>query len=96
MKLTKEQVEKLAHLARLKLTPEETLKFAGELTDILAYVEMLSECDTSGASETCQVTGLANVSREDEIDMSLCEAAELLECSPLPKQENQIRINRMM
>ena len=96
MKLTKEQVEKLAQLCRLKLTPEEVEKFSGELTDILDYVEMLGELDTEGVEETSQVTGLANVTREDEIDMELCEPGELLETSPLPKESNQIKINRMM
>lgn len=96
MKLTQEQVEKLALLARLKLTPEEVERYAGQLTDILSYVEMLSEVDTEGVPETHQVTGLSNVVREDEVDMSLCKPEELLECSPLEKSQSQIRINRMM
>lgn len=96
MKLTKQQVGEIARLARLKLTPEETLKFAGELTDILEYVDLLRECDTDGVPETSQVTGLSNVQREDEIDSSLCEPAELLKASPLEKQDNQIKIKKMM
>ncbi len=96
MKLTKEQVEKLAHLCRLKLTDEEIERLSGELTDILDYVEMLGELDTEGVPETSQVTGLTNVTREDEIDMELCEPGDLLETSPLEKQDGQIKIKRMM
>jgi len=96
MKLTREQVEKIAHLARLKLTPEEVERLANQLTDILAAVEILNELDTQGVPETSQVTGLSNVSREDVVDMSQCAPEELLACSPLPVMDDQIRINRMM
>jgi aspartyl-tRNA(Asn)/glutamyl-tRNA(Gln) amidotransferase subunit C len=96
MKLTKEQVDHLAHLARLFLTEEEKAKYAGQLTDILTYVDILSEVDTEGVPETSQVTGLSNVLREDGIDLSICNPDELLEVSPLPKKDHQIRIKRMM
>lgn len=96
MKLTKEQVEKLAHLARLKLTDDEIERLSGELTDILDYVEMLGELDTDGVPETAQVTGLSNVVRKDEIDDRLCNPEDLLDTSPLPVSENQIKIKKMM
>lgn len=41
-------VSRLAGLARLSLTPEETERFAGELTRILAHVEQLAELDLDG------------------------------------------------
>ena len=96
MKLTKEQVEKLAQLARLNLTPEETERFSGELTDILEHVAVLGELDTSGVAETAQVTGLANVVREDEVTKGFCDGDALLEASPFEKQDHQIKIKRMM
>ena len=96
MKLSKEQVQHIARLARLKLTPEEEELYAGQLTDILTYVEVLKELDTKGVVETSQVTGLSNVTREDEARGVLATPDELLECSPLPKVEHQIRIKRIM
>lgn len=96
MKLTKEQVQKIAQLARLELTDEEMEKYAGQLTDILNYVDMLQELDTSSVRETSQVTGLSNVSREDVLGRPLCTADELLECSPLPKDDHQIRVKRVI
>ena len=96
MKLTKDDVRKLAHLARLNLTDEELSSLANELTDILDYVDVLKEVNTEGVEETAQVTGLANVLREDEVKIELATPDELLECSPLPKAEHQIRIKRMM
>lgn len=96
MKLTKEDVQKIAHLARLKLSDEEVERFSGQLTDILDYVDVLKELDTEGVEESSQVTGLSNVTRKDEIDMELCQPDELLEQSGLEKVDHQIRINRMM
>lgn len=96
MKLTKEQVQHIARLARLKLTPEEEERYAAQLTDILTYVEVLKELDTKGVPETSQVTGLSNVTREDEPRGELATSDELLECSPLSKVDHQIRIKRIM
>lgn len=96
MKLTQDDIRKLAHLARLKLTEEEVERLAGQLTDVLDYVDVLAELDTDDVVETSQVTGLSNVSRPDVVDRSLCDPAELLETSALPKQDGQIRIKRML
>lgn len=96
MKLTKEQVQKIAQLARLKLTEEEIDRLANQLTDILDYVDILKELDTTGVPETSQVTGLTNVTRKDEARGVLATPDELLECSPLSKVDHQIRIKRIM
>ncbi len=96
MKLSKEDVQKIAHLARLSLSDEEVERFAGQLTDILDYVDVLAELDTSDVTETSQVTGLSNVTRKDEVNQDLADPKELLESSPLPIIDDQIRINRMM
>ncbi|MEK9159178.1 MAG: Asp-tRNA(Asn)/Glu-tRNA(Gln) amidotransferase subunit GatC [Patescibacteria group bacterium] len=96
MKLTKEQVEKIAQLARLQLTEEEMERYAGQLTEILNYVDVLKELDTTGVPETSQVTGLTNVTRKDESRGVLATSDELLDCSPLEKTDHQIRIKRIM
>lgn len=96
MKLTKEEVQKIARLARLELTEEEMERYAGQLTDILTYVEVLKELDTSAVRETSQVTGLSMVSRTDELGETLCAPDELLANSPLPKDEHQIRVKRVI
>jgi aspartyl-tRNA(Asn)/glutamyl-tRNA(Gln) amidotransferase subunit C len=96
MKLTKEQVRHLAKLARLHLTEEEIERFANQLTDVLEYVEMLKDLDLDGVPECSQVTGLVNVSREDVVDGKVADVDDLLACSPLPKQDHQIRIKRIV
>lgn len=68
MSLTKQEVEKIALLARLGLSEEEKETFAKQLSSILDYVEQLKEVDTQGIEPTAQVTGLENVMREDEVE----------------------------
>lgn len=74
-------VQKLAYLARLSLTPEETKQYAKELDDLLQFFDQLQEIDTEGVEPVRQVTGLQNALREDEVNPSEKEDA-LLECSP--------------
>lgn len=66
-KLTREDILKLAQLARLQLSDDEVTAYADELSEILQYVEQLADVDVSGLQPTNQVTGLVNVSRADEI-----------------------------
>ena len=65
MKLDIKDIEGIAELARLHLTEDEKVRYAGQLSAVLDYVEMLNEVDTTGVAETCQVTGLEDVVRED-------------------------------
>ncbi len=66
-KLSRDDVYKLAKLARLKLTDEEADSFTNELSKILDYVDQLQTADVADLKPTNQVTGLFNVWREDEI-----------------------------
>ncbi|WP_216318064.1 Asp-tRNA(Asn)/Glu-tRNA(Gln) amidotransferase subunit GatC [Deinococcus aestuarii] len=60
------QVEYLAQLARLELTPEEREAMRADLNNILGYFEQLSEVDTTGVEEMQRPVDLVNVLREDE------------------------------
>jgi aspartyl-tRNA(Asn)/glutamyl-tRNA(Gln) amidotransferase subunit C len=62
-KLTREDVLRLAHLSRLRLSDDEVERFQGELSKILDYVEQLDQVDTQALEPTYQVTGLKNVMR---------------------------------
>lgn len=68
MKLTREQVIRIAELARLALTDAEIAKFQIELSRILEYVEQLKELDTTQLEPTSQVTGIMNTPRPDVVD----------------------------
>jgi aspartyl-tRNA(Asn)/glutamyl-tRNA(Gln) amidotransferase subunit C len=65
MKLTTDQIEQISTLARLELTEKEKSMYAEQLSVVLDYIKMLDEVDTAGVEETCQVTGLEDVVRED-------------------------------
>ena len=93
--LNEDDVTHIAKLARLKLSKEEIGKFAGQLSDILKYVEQLNEVNTDDVEETSQVTGLKNVVQGDEIEKK-CSGDDLLECSPLPKERKQIRVKAVI
>ncbi|MFH1864086.1 MAG: Asp-tRNA(Asn)/Glu-tRNA(Gln) amidotransferase subunit GatC [bacterium] len=71
-KLTKIEVEHVARLAKLELTPNEITKFQGQLSKIVDYISQLSKVDTSSLEPTSQTTGLENVFRIDEIKTSGC------------------------
>lgn len=65
--ITKEEIERIAGLARIRLTDEEKEKLSGEVGEILTYVGKLNEVDTKGMEPTSQVTGLENILRKDDI-----------------------------
>ena len=71
MSISVKDVEYLANLARIQLSPEETQKFAGQLDGILAHVEKLKSVDTGKVPPTSHVLPLSNVYREDKVRPSL-------------------------
>lgn len=93
--LTREDVLKLARLARLQLTDEEVEAFQKELSEILRYVAQLDGADVSGLEPTSQVTGLKNVMREDEVIDYGVSANDLLALAP-KKQDGHVKVKRMV
>ena len=73
MKLTDEEIKRIALLARLGISEDEVEKFRGQLSDILENFEILQEVDTSEVQPTSQVTGLRNVVKDDEMIPSLTQ-----------------------
>ncbi len=93
--LTRDDILKLARLARIHLSEAEITEFADEFNDILKYVEQLNQVDTTGLSPTSQVTGLTNVLRPDVVRDYGYTAADLLRNVPR-KRGDQIQVNRMI
>ena len=93
--LTRTDVLKLASLAKLKLTDQEIEKFQHELSDILGYVEKLSEVDVTGLEPTTQVTGLTDVTRPDEVKNYGASPTELLSNVPT-RSGNNIKVRRVL
>jgi aspartyl-tRNA(Asn)/glutamyl-tRNA(Gln) amidotransferase subunit C len=71
MPLSKEQVERIAQLARLNLSPNETAELAEELVIILDYVGQLRSVDTKGVEPCSQSPESEDVLRDDESHPSL-------------------------
>jgi len=71
MKITKQEVEYVARLARLELSEQEKETLTDQLSNILTYVEQLNELDTKGVEPTSHVLDINNVMREDEPEASL-------------------------
>jgi aspartyl-tRNA(Asn)/glutamyl-tRNA(Gln) amidotransferase subunit C len=71
MEITKQEVEKVAKLARLELTEVEKTAFTKQLSQILTYVETLKQYDTACVEPTATVLGQVNVFRPDEVRLSL-------------------------
>ena len=65
MKISVADVEHVARLARLELTEEEKILFAGQMGDILGYVETLKELNTEGILPTSHAVPMENAFRED-------------------------------
>ncbi|PIR92741.1 Asp-tRNA(Asn)/Glu-tRNA(Gln) amidotransferase GatCAB subunit C [Candidatus Falkowbacteria bacterium CG10_big_fil_rev_8_21_14_0_10_44_15] len=68
MKLSKQEIQHIADLARLELTDEELEKYGSQLSDVLNYIDQLKEVDTSNIEPTAQVTGMENIMRADEAE----------------------------
>jgi aspartyl-tRNA(Asn)/glutamyl-tRNA(Gln) amidotransferase subunit C len=93
--LSREDVLKLAQLARLSLTDDEVEEFRGELSAILAYVQQLQGVDVSGLKPTTQVSGLTNVMREDILLDYGIDREDLLRNVPHIEDE-MIKVKRMV
>jgi len=71
LKIETQEVEYVAHLARLEFNAGETEKFTSQLNDILLYMDKLNEVDTSGAVPVSSSVLLNNAFREDLVGDSL-------------------------
>ena len=76
-----EEVKKVAHLARLQLTPEEEKEFTTQLNSILDYFEQLRELDTEKVPPTSRAISLNNITRTDELE-PFANREEILACAP--------------
>ncbi len=67
MALDKATVARIASLARIKVSEEEQTRLAGELSQILTWIEQLNEVDTSGVEPMASVARMKLPMREDVV-----------------------------
>jgi len=70
-KIDRQQVRKVAKLARLELTDAELEQFTVQLSAILQYVEKMNELDTGKIEPLAHCLPITNVFREDRVKESL-------------------------
>ena len=80
-------IDHVAHLARLALTPEEKVKFATQLGDVLTYIEQLKKVDVSGVEPTAHAFPVYNVWADDVAQPGLSVEAALKNA---PSQRNNM------
>ena len=94
MNLTLQEVEHIAQLARLELTPAEKERYQQQLSAILDYAARLQQLDTTGIAPTATVLPPHSVLRADVAQVGLSTAA-LLSNAPAVEQ-NQFRVPPVM
>lgn len=79
--INKEQVRKVAHLARLELSPQEEEQFTAQLGSILDYFEQLSELDVTDVPPTTRAIDVSNVTRQDQLQ-DVSDRNSILDSAP--------------
>jgi aspartyl-tRNA(Asn)/glutamyl-tRNA(Gln) amidotransferase subunit C len=77
MSLDKATVAKIARLARIRVDEAEQDSLAGELTQILSWIEQLDEVDTSNVEPMVRVGDMKLKKRKDEVTDGNCRDAVL-------------------
>ena len=94
MALTREEVLKIAKLSKLSFEEKEIEKFQIELNDILGYIDMLNEVDTSKVEPLVYINDVVNHFREKEEKKSL-EITKVLLNAP-ESAENAIVVPKVV
>ncbi len=71
MRITAEEVEHVAHLARLYLSPQEVEEYTRQLGEILDYIAELQGLDTADVAPMSHALALVNAMRDDRVEPSL-------------------------
>ena len=77
MKIDKETVDKVAHLARLEFNGEEKEQIIKDMNNMLGFIEKLNELDTTGIEPLIYMSDEVNVLREDEVKQEITQAEAL-------------------
>ncbi len=86
MSLTRQDVAKVATLARLNLTEDELDMMTGQLAQVVEYFELLGELDTSEVEPMAHAVERTDVFRDDRVARSLGRDAALANA---PKRDDE-------
>ena len=71
MKIDSQTVDKIAHLARLELAPDEKQEMIGDMNKVLDFMAKLNEVNTDGIEPLVYMTDEVNVYREDVVKQEI-------------------------
>jgi aspartyl-tRNA(Asn)/glutamyl-tRNA(Gln) amidotransferase subunit C len=94
MKISVEDIEKVARLSRLTLSEEEKKEMLRELNNFLSYAKRLTELDMTGIEPASHVIPVHNVFREDEVKPSM-ERDTLLKNAP-DKEDGAFKVPKVI
>jgi len=94
MKLSREEVLRIAELAKLSLTESELTAYAEQLSAVLEYASRLEQLDTADIPPTASVLPLQNVMRDDVVRPSL--PRELVIANAADAIEGQFRVDAVL
>jgi len=94
IKITKNEVKKVAHLARLELNEDEINNHAEQLEKILEYIKQLEKIDTNDVPGTTRAIEVTNVFRKDE-KKNYDSTDELLELGP-SKEDKYFKVPKIL
>ena len=94
MIIDREEVKKVARLARLEITPEEEEQFTTQLSSILEYFQQLSELDTTDVPPTTRAIDISNVTRGD-FNQVYEDREALLEAAP-KREDDFFRVPQIL
>lgn len=94
MAVTKNDVEKIAELARLKFSEEELENFTPQMNEILSYMDKLNELDTENVKPLSHPVEQINVFREDEMKPSV-STEKALKNAP-SKDEHHFKVPKVI
>ena len=94
MKINRELLDKMAHLARLEFNDKDAEKMMADMSAIVSWVEKLNEVDTTGIEPLTTMSHEVNAMRADKTQTELTHE-EVLKNAPL-KNEDYFRVPKVL
>ena len=94
--ISKEQVEHIANLARMRLSPEEIDRLQTDLSRVIDYFEILKEASTNEANPMTHSIRVENVTRKDVAEKSAPELRKILVESAPQKKEDFVKVRQIL
>jgi aspartyl-tRNA(Asn)/glutamyl-tRNA(Gln) amidotransferase subunit C len=94
MNITRELLDKIAHLARLEVKENEAEKIMQDMSAIVTWMEQLKEVDTTGIEPLTSMSHEVNAFREDKVENQLDRKATLKNAPD--KDENYFKVPKVL